>query len=223
MHLTQRQIASVSLPNSPAVLTAYGWLADHFKLVGDWIPNLGGEIHLEPIHIVEVYAEYNKDIIDAGMRTISVDQFASLWHSCFPHVKIREFKACCGKCDVCANLSTMRRTFKAQKEREYVTMMHALHLTAYMGERASYAERRNKAVMQPSLYMSTISDGMAQGHNLLPHFAQQKSWGNSELSQHLQGVLNHNRGLTIYRTFHTINIVQMSLFIASYTNLIKSW
>lgn len=83
-------------------------------------------------------------------------------------------------------------------------MMHALHRANYMGERMAYAERRNKAVMNPSSYLSLISDGMQQSHNELPHFANTKKWQVS-LPQHLQGVLNHNRGMTIFRTFHTIN------------------
>jgi len=73
-----------------------------------------------------------------------------------------------------------------------------------MGERIAYAERRNKAVMQRSRYMSMISDGMAQSHNMLPHFGNQNQW-NDGLPQHLQGILNHNRGMTMYRTFHNIN------------------
>jgi len=54
IHLTKRQVAAAKLPNSPVVLSAYGWMLDHFKLVGDYQPNLGGEIHLEPRHIVEI-------------------------------------------------------------------------------------------------------------------------------------------------------------------------
>jgi hypothetical protein len=48
----------------------------------------------------------------------------------------------------CANLSSMRKTFKSQRDREYVTMMHSLPRTTYMGERLSYANRRNSAIMK---------------------------------------------------------------------------
>lgn len=154
IHLTQRQVAAAAIPNSPLVLTAFGWMNDHFKMVGDYMPNLGGEIHLEPIHIVEIYGEYRVDIESAGIRPVHVDTFAKLWINCFPFVKIREFKAVCSTCSTCSTLSSLRRTFKSQKQREYVTMMHALHRTTYMGERALYAERRNRAVMQPSQYLS---------------------------------------------------------------------
>jgi hypothetical protein len=176
----------------------------HFQLMGDYYPNCGGEIHLEPCYIVEIYGEYFQSLEAAGIKVVNVDQFASLWTNCFPYVKIREFKAVSGKCHCCSKLSVMRRTFKSQQDREYVTMMHGLHRTAYMGERMDYADRRNKAVMEKSKYMSTIADGMAQGHNMLPHFANQDSWSDG-LPQHLQGILNHNRGMTIYRTFHNIN------------------
>lgn len=203
LHLTKKQVAAAKLTNSPAVLTAYGWMANYFELVGDMAPNLDGEIHLEPIHIVEIYDEYFDDMVAADMYSVRVDTFASIWKNCFSHVKIREFKAVAGKCQCCANLSHLRRTFKGEQDRQRVTMMHALHRSTYMGERISYAERRNKAVMMKSKYMSVIADGMAQGHNMLPHFGNQNTW-NDGLPQHLQGILNHNRGMSVYRTFHNI-------------------
>jgi hypothetical protein len=204
LHLSVQQVAAAKLPNSPTVLTAYGWMARHFDLIGDMVPNSGGEIHLEPIQIVDVYHEHVMDMEVAGIPYVGVDTFANIWKNCFEHVKIREYKAVSGKCQCCANLSTLRRTFKSQKDREYVTMMHALHRSTYMGERLTYAKRRNDAIMQKGSYLSLISDGMAQGHNVLPYFANQDTWTDS-LPQHLQGVLSHNRGMTMYRTFHNIN------------------
>jgi hypothetical protein len=203
LYISSKQVAAAKLPNSPTVLTAYGWMARHFSLIGDSAPN-SEEIHLEPIHIVEVYGEHVMDMEAAGIPHVNVDTFANIWTNCFDHVKIREFKAVSGKCQCCANLSTLRRTFKSQRDREYVTMMHALHRSTYMGERITYAARRNDAIMQKGSYLSLISDGMAQGHNVLPYFANQHTWTDS-LPQHLQGVLSHNRGMIMYRTFHNIN------------------
>jgi hypothetical protein len=179
-------------------------MARHFDLIGCAAPNLDGEIHLEPMHVKEVHEEYKETMLDAGIPIVGANTFSSIWYHCFEHVKIREFKAVSGKCQCCANLSSMRKTFKSQRDREYVTLMHSLHRTTYMGERLSYADRRNSAIMEASQYMSTIADGMQQGHNMLPHFANQNVW-NDGLPQHLQGVLNHGRGLTIYRTFHNVN------------------
>jgi hypothetical protein len=204
LYLSRTQVAAAKLPNSPTVLTAYGWMAAHFDLIGDMAPNRDGEIHLEPCHIVEVYGEYFVDMQNADVGSVHVDTFASIWNNCFDHVKIREFKAVSGKCACCANLSTLRKTFKSQRDREYVKMMHALHRSTYMGERIAYATRRNRAIMEKSRYLSTIADGMQQGHNMLPHMANQNVWQDC-LPQHLQGVLNHNRGLKMYRTFHNVN------------------
>lgn len=149
-YLSNRQLAAAKLPNSPTVISAYGWMARFFKMVGDMIPNSDGEIHLEPVQIVEVYGEYNADMVYAGNPMVNVDTFASIWMNCFQSVKIREFKAVSGKCQCCANLSTLRRNFKSQSDREYVTTMHALHRTMYMGERLAYADRRNNAIMEKS-------------------------------------------------------------------------
>ena len=72
-----------------------------------------------------------------------------------------------------------------------------------MGERREYAERRYLARQQPDKYMSTISDGMAQLHCLLPYFGNQYTV-NVNYRQHIQGIINHGRTLTLYRTFNNI-------------------
>ena len=83
-------------------------------------------------------------------------------------------------------------------------MMHSLHRSAYMGERMTYGTRRDRAIAEPSKYLSVISDGMAQNHCQLPHLGNQDTW--TELfPQHLQGMLMHGRGMRMYRTFHTVN------------------
>lgn len=70
-----------------------------------------------------------------------------------------------------------------------------------MGERKSYAERRRLAQTRPELYLSTIADGMAQLHCLLPYFAN-KMQINGHYKQHIQAVLNHGRNLVLYRSFN---------------------
>ena len=82
-------------------------------------------------------------------------------------------------------------------------MMHYYHRMTYMGERIKYALRRQQAQEMPSLYCSMISDGMAQNHCELPWYGNQKS-ADRKLPQHLQGVLNHGRNFTVYRTFHNV-------------------
>ena len=96
MNLARNQIAMLRIPNSPAVLTCYAWLHNYFNLVGDNIPNSAGEIHLEPIEIKEVWKEYKDDMEYVHESVISCIEFGCLWSNCYPHVKIREYKAVTG-------------------------------------------------------------------------------------------------------------------------------
>jgi hypothetical protein len=102
---------------------------------------------------------------------ITYNQFLRLWHICFPHVRVREYKQCCGKCLACMTMSESRRKTGDPRKKKYLTMLHSLHRTMYMGERLSYAARRTQAVEEPEKYLSSIADGMAQNHCLLPYFA----------------------------------------------------
>jgi hypothetical protein len=126
-----------------------------------------------------------------------------LWKECYPHVKIREYKSVTGKCNCCTNLSAAKRQKLDQASRKYLNQLTSLHRSFFMGERLSYYSRRNDAMLTPSEFMSLISDGMQQGHCLLPWQANMYQFGN-HLPQHLQGVLNHGRNIQIYRTFHNV-------------------
>ena len=104
-YISDDQIASMVIPNTPSSLSCYAWMHDHFELVGDAMPNLDGEIHLEPTEIQIIWHEYHDDMVNSGSLVLQCDQFASMWRVCFQHVKIREFKAVTGKCETCAKLS----------------------------------------------------------------------------------------------------------------------
>lgn len=73
----------------------------------------------------------------------------------------------------------------------------------YMGERMSYYQRRQEAMLMPSMYWSGISDGMQQSHNALPHLGNMTPFP-APLPQHIQGMIMHGRSIEIYRTFHNI-------------------
>jgi hypothetical protein len=127
----------------------------------------------------------------------------NLWKICFPHVKVREFKAVSGKCDVCAALTNIRRQKMDYATQQYVARLFALHRSMYMGERLDYYSRRNDALLTPSSYLSLIADGMQQNHCILPWQANINTFP-CTLSQHLQGVLVHGRCIEIFRTFHNL-------------------
>jgi hypothetical protein len=115
--LSVEQLAALQIPNTPMATETYSWMDFYFNLVGDSIPNSDGEIHLEPISILTIYKEYKDDMIGKDYNYNAKDvctetEFAKLWKVCFPHVKIREFKAVTGKCNTCAHLSKKKtRTY----------------------------------------------------------------------------------------------------------------
>jgi hypothetical protein len=118
----------------------------------------------------------------------------------FPNVRIREFKAVGGKCDVCAKLSELRKCARNKIGKQQLTSLHLLHRSAYMGERMSYSIRRQDAITLDTQFLSMITDGMAQTHCEMANIS---NFGN-KLKQHLQGVLVHGKGMFVFRTFHTI-------------------
>jgi len=71
------------------------WLQQYFKAMGDEMPN-SNEIHLEPIAMSEIWTEYKMSKIDVGCQYLSFSAFEALWRNCFPHVKIRRYKAVTG-------------------------------------------------------------------------------------------------------------------------------
>ena len=54
--LNHEQIAALQIPNTVLSLSTYAWMASYFDLMGDKVPN-ADEIHLEPIHIKDIYEE----------------------------------------------------------------------------------------------------------------------------------------------------------------------
>ena len=202
----------------------FSWMHYHFSLVGDTVPNSHGELHLEPIERHEVHDEYKLDMDAYKLHSMSLSYFEQMWHMCFPYVRIREFKNVTGKCEACAFLSNARRTLRGIEQRSEITMLHSLHRSMYMGERAAYHTRKGLAESCPPKYCSIISDGMAQSHCEVPWFANNNSWNNRALPQHLQGCLNHGRNFTVYRTFHNVmhdSNLQLHCFLSNLESVYK--
>ncbi len=208
IHLTPFQLGALVVPNTVASLSCFAWMHSFFEAVGDKQPN-HNEIHLEPTDVKSVHKEYALVVGDAGEETLQYGSFINMWTTCFPHVKIREYKAVSGKCQVCTMLSEARRKHLSLEARRYITQLHAFHRTMYMGERLEYYRRRNDAMLMPSSYWSAIGDGMMQQHCVLPHRGNLSTF-HKTLPQHLQGMLVHGRSIEIYRTFH-VSIISFTM------------
>ena len=198
--LTTRQKALLYLPNTENAKFAYQWMDWYFDKYGCKVPN-SDQIHLEHMDLKELWTEYFDDMGEE--YAYGYEAFLKLWKVCFPHVRVREFKQCCGKCMTCLKLTEARRTTRDKNKKDYITTLFGYHRISFMGERATYANRRFLARMYPRQYVSTIMDGMAQLHCLLPYFAN-KYAVSVNYKQHIQGIINHGRSLTLYRTFNNI-------------------
>jgi hypothetical protein len=210
--LSHEQLGSLNLSSDTNILICSAWMKYYFQLVGDQAPNTDCEIHLEPIPKEAVYAEYVHDLeainkekgLSSDHEPVCLQTFLSIWKSCYSYVKTRKYKSSCGHCNLCTVLSEKRRRYRDRAGREEVTNLFALHRLSCMGERRLYYDRREEAVRNPNMYLSTIADGMMQNHCLLPWFGNNKSPGAVHIKQHLQGVLMHGQSMTVYRTFANI-------------------
>lgn len=199
MDLTRQQIQAMSIPNTDQSVRCFAWMDYYFNLLGDDIPN-ADEKHLEPIPCTEIHAEYVADMTREGCEPLTYVAWGEIWTTLFPHVKVRQFKAVTGKCTHCAMLAHARSTFTLVNERAHLTECHFFHRNTVMSERMEYGKRRQHAVAVPGQAMSSIQDGMAQNHSLLPYYGNMKAM--ATVPQHLQGVLTHGIGLTFYRTIN---------------------
>jgi hypothetical protein len=207
--LSRMQVRAMRVPNTVQSLSTVAWMNYYFKLIGDNVPNAAEELHLEPVKRQQIHEEYCADMHscchELGAGPMCIASFRELWRQVFSYVKIRKFKHCCGKCNLCAALSLARRQFMDARGREEVTMLFVLHRVTYMGEREMYYARRHLAMIEKWNYISTISDGMQQNRCQLPWFGNNKT-SPVHIKQHLQGILMHGRNMRVYRSFSNVSI-----------------
>lgn len=55
--LSRDHLAMIQMPNTVLSVEGFGWMEFYFNLMGDFIPNSNGEIHLEPIDVKDIYSE----------------------------------------------------------------------------------------------------------------------------------------------------------------------
>ena len=75
--LSREDVAAANIPNSSTSISCYAWMARYFSLVGDEMPN-SQQIHLEPMHINEVWQEYKDVMIALDSGYVTVGAFSGL-------------------------------------------------------------------------------------------------------------------------------------------------
>ena len=190
------------IANTEASFYCHNWLENYFNLCADDQPNLN-EKHLDPVHKKDVYLEYEHEAILYNIKPLSITRFRRAWKTGFPHVKIRKYKACSGKCYICAELSKLTREKNTRAALEYIKLCRIIHRADFMRDRDLYSQRKKLAELYPSQYLSMITDGMQQTHCELPYSGNQLTCSN-KLKQHLQGITAHFRRTRMYRTLDHI-------------------
>ena len=193
------------VPNTPQAEHLYAWMKNYFELLGDEQPALA-EVHLDPIQKLDIYAEYVNETVNIdGLQPLSISRMEQMWLDSFNYVKIREYKACTGKCSICADLSELCRKLNTREAMLYLKACRVIHRADFMSDRLLYGERKKQSQLYPTVYLSLITDGMQQTHCELPYSGNTVQHAN-KVKQHLQGVTSHFRRTKMYRTMDHVQL-----------------
>ena len=191
--------------SSNAHVDAMLWMESYFFQFESQ-PN-SKQIHLDYSFKRSIYEEYrNAANQSALVNKLSEGQFKELWSSLYDFVRIRKSKRVSGKCWTCAYINELRQKQKGEEVMracKHLMIMHRGGL--FMLERLEYRRRVQEAVsMSPGTIMSSIIDGASQNHCTIPHPGENVEFTKG-LEQHIEGVLTHGHGFTIYRSFPTVD------------------
>ena len=191
--------------SSSAHIDAMLWMENYFFQFESQ-PN-SKQIHVDFTYKRTIYEEYrNAANPSAPANKLSEGNFKELWSSLYDFVKIRKSKRISGKCWTCAYINELRQKQKGEEVMracKHLMIMHRGGL--FMLERLEYRRRIQEAVsLSPNTIMSSIIDGASQNHCTIPHPGENVEFSNG-LEQHIEGVLTHGQGFTIYRSFPTVD------------------
>jgi hypothetical protein len=207
--LEESALHMACLPDSPAYLQAYQWLANFFALIGDYAPNRDNKVQLPGIYtkssIYDIYRHHVTAVFTGDEHEpLSKTSFFSIWKNIFPNVSITKFCQVSGKCSTCHWLYERQEVFRSERQLEAIKYFANIHKILIQMERSSYVGKRQKAQERPDLYMSLIIDGMSQDHCILPYCGN-KVTKNNILKQKIVGAKQHGFSRSFCRTFPHIS------------------
>ena len=96
LKFSDEEIQLMCVPDNPRSLEAYQWLANFFKLVGDYAPNRHDKIQLPGMFTKEsinsIYAHHISSKMTANEHNpLEVSAFCGLWKNIFPNVTISRY------------------------------------------------------------------------------------------------------------------------------------
>lgn len=110
----------IYLHNTTKAMDAYTWMDYFFTSYGCKVPN-SDQIHVDHMEMKVLWQEYVDDL--GEVNSVGYHSFLELWHTCFPHVRVREYKQCCGKCITCLKLTEYRRGTKCKNKKDYLSKL----------------------------------------------------------------------------------------------------
>jgi hypothetical protein len=92
--ISNEKIANFTVAFTERNGKARAWMKHFFDLVGDFIPNRNGEIHLDACFTAkDIHREYVENMkVTREEFFLSYNAFNNVWDQCFPNVKLRVFK-----------------------------------------------------------------------------------------------------------------------------------
>lgn len=166
----------------------------------------GQKLLSEGLFIVNLLIIYLKSKFFLSVFLLLLGQFMTMWKQLFDRVLMRQVKKVTGKCWTCAYINEIRQKQKGKEVMEACKQLMIMHrMGYYMLERVEYRRRVQHAVHHnPTQVMSSIIDGASQNHCTIPYLGRNVVF-QPGLDQHIEGVLTHGHGLTIYRSFPTVS------------------
>lgn len=190
-----RQGSSSSFPErcSPQRDAIVSYLERLAEDTGDRMPDRN-EYHLPFFKKQDVYDAFEKDfeLLHRGKQKPSPDYFFRTWKEHCHSIKVRK-NSRFSKCDTCETLrASLRNAVLNRVSTMDLKERKSAHLRMVWQERLQYKKNRDRAILQPSQYMSMIIDGADQSAFGLPHFTvKTKNERGHSIKVKLVGVLQH--------------------------------
>jgi hypothetical protein len=161
---------------------------------GDWMPDKR-ELHLAYQQLTQLYGLYRADMLIANYTSENIatyQHFNRIFRRHFPHVKVHKRKEF-SKCDRCTEL--YEKLF-AETDRVHLKVIRKDledHLDLVLRAKQKYWDHIRKAINNPTMYMSTILDGMDSMKSVIPHWIRMPKTfeGKFVMQMHIEGVLQH--------------------------------
>ena len=161
---------------------------------GDWMPHKR-ELHLAYNQLTQLYALFIFDVEQEGITEKDLgtyQHFTSIFRHHFPHVIVHKRKEF-SQCSMCAILYESIQGLTDRVDLKVCRQELEDHLELVLAQKQVYWDHIKKSINKPTVYMSTILDGMDTMKSIVPHWIRMPHAfdGIYAMQLHIEGVLQH--------------------------------